>query len=242
MRLSLQPLQGRDGKDRLMKLMNVPYHIYDINRGPMAPHALRIKTARAASTSDAAALGAQDVVDVVERAIEAVARAVSSLAAGERLRLKKASSAELLTSLAARTAQQEGDQFAQARLRGLEVWKKLRESAGGFLTGADVAAMLGMTSAAVHKRYKAHQLLGIREEKRRIVYPAFQFSDGRVVQHLPAVLQALTAEHVDERAQLRFLAGSHSRLDGRTPLCALRDGDLNSVLAAARAFGEHGAA
>ena len=213
----------------------------------MAPHAARTKapraeaSARAANTSDVATLVAQDVAEVVERAIRAVAQAVSGLAAGERLRLKKVSTAELLTSLAARTAQDEGDEFAQARLRGLEVWQKLREASGGFLAGADVAAMLQMTPAAVHKRYKAHQLLGIREEKRRISYPALQFSDGRVVEHLPEVLELLAARHIDDRAQLRFLAGSHSRLSGRTPVGALRDGDVSQVLAAARAFGEHGA-
>jgi hypothetical protein len=189
-----------------------------------------------------ATLVAQDVVEVVERAIQAVARAVSGLAAEERLRLKKVSTAELLASLAARTAQEEGDELAQARLRGLEVWQKLREASGGFLAGADVAAMLQMTPAAVHKRYKAHQLLGIREERRRISYPALQFSDGRVVEHLPEVLESLATRRIDDRAQLRFLAGSNSRLGGRTPIRALKDGDVRGVLAAARAFGEHGAA
>jgi len=214
----------------------------------MAPHPTRIKAphstaaARTATASDAAALAAADVVEIVERAVEAVARAMSSLAAGERHRLKKASPSELLASLAARAAQEEGDELAEARLRGLDAWKKLRDSAGGFLAGADVAAMLGMSPAAIHKRYKAHQLLGIREEKRRIAYPALQFSDGRVVQDLPAVLQVLAARSVDERAQLRFLAGSSSRLDSRTPIRALQDGDLDQVLAAARTFGEHGAA
>jgi hypothetical protein len=95
-----------------------------------------------------------------------------------------------------------------------------------------------MTQAAVHKRYKAHQLLGIREERRRISYPALQFSDGRVVEHLPEVLESLAARSIDDRAQLRFLAGSNSRLGGRSPIRALRDGDVSRVLAAARALGE----
>jgi hypothetical protein len=214
----------------------------------MAPHAARTKVppaaaaARTAGPSDAAALAAEDVVQIVERAVEAVARAVCTLAAGERLRLKKAPAAELLASLAARAAQEEGDVMAEARLRGLDAWRKLRDAAGGLLAGTEVAALLGMTPAAVHKRYKAHQLLGIREEKRRIGYPALQFSGGRVVQDLPAVLQVLAARRVDERAQLRFLAGSNDRLDGRAPIRALQNGDLAPVLAAARTFGEHGAA
>jgi len=39
-----------------------------------------------------------------------------------------------------------------------------------------------------------------------------------------------------------FMVGRNTRLDDRTPLARLREGRLNEVLKAARAFGEHGAA
>lgn len=182
------------------------------------------------------------MMETVKRAIEAVTDTVIKLAPNERARLKTASRAEILTTLAATAADQESDPLAQARVRGLEVWAKLREAAGGFLSGSEVAATLGMTPAAIHKRYKAHQLLGIREEKRRIAYPALQFSRGRVVEGLPEVLRALAAHGVDEPSQLRFLAGTHARLGGRTALRALQEGGLEEVLVAARTFEEHGAA
>jgi hypothetical protein len=41
---------------------------------------------------------------------------------------------------------------------------------------------------------------------------------------------------------LRFLAGSNARFGGRSPVEALKAGDVEEALAAARAFGEHGAA
>jgi len=196
----------------------------------------------AASAGAGSAALADEAVESFQRAMDAVMRAFIGLDLPEKRRLKQASDFELLTTLAARTAEQEGDELAQARLRGLEARKKLVEAGGGFLDGAGVARLLGMTTAAVHKRYKAHQLLGIREEKRRIVYPAFQFHGERVVRDLPAVLQVLAQVGVDEWAQLRFFAGANARLGGRSPIDALKAGDVEQVLAAARTFGEHGAA
>ena len=196
----------------------------------------------AASAGVGSAALADEAVVSFHRAMDAVMRAFVGLDLPEKRRLKEASDFDVLATLAARTAQHEGDELAQARLRGLDVRKKLVEAVGGFLDGAGVAQLLGMTTAAVHKRYKAHQLLGIREEKRRIVYPAFQFEGERVVRDLPAALQVLSDARVDEWAQLRFLAGANARLGGRSPMDALRAGEGERVLAAARTFGEHGAA
>jgi hypothetical protein len=196
----------------------------------------------AASAGAGSATLADEAVVSFHRAVDAVMRAFVGLDLPEKRRLKEASDFDVLTTLAARTVQQEGDELAQARLRGLDARKKIVEAVGGFLDGAGVARLLGMTTAAVHKRYKAHQLLGIRQEKRRIVYPAFQLDGERVVRDLPAVLKALSDAGVDEWAQLRFLAGANERLGGRSPMGALMAGEVERVLAAARTFGEHGAA
>jgi len=200
----------------------------------------RLVPSAATAGAGSAALADEAVVSF-HRAMDAVMRAFVGLDLPEKRRLKEASDFDVLATLAARTAQHEGDELAQARLRGLDARKKLVEAVGGFLDGAGVARLLGMTTAAVHKRYKAHQLLGIREEKRRIVYPGFQFDGERVVRDLPAVLRVLSDARVDEWAQLRFLAGANARLGGRSPMDALRAGEGERVLAAARTFGEHGA-
>ena len=183
-----------------------------------------------------------DAVESLQRAMEVVSRAFRALGFREKRLLRHASDFEVLRTLAARTAEMQGSELAQAHLRGLDARQALLEAAGGLLDGAAVAKLLGMTAAGVHKRYQAGQLLGIREEKRRIGYPALQFDGARVVRDLPQVLGALAAAETDEWAQLRFLAGGNARLAGRTPIAALKAGDVEKVLAAARAFGEHGAA
>lgn len=178
---------------------------------------------------------------IVTRAIAAVERAAPQLRAAECHRLKTAPPSSLLSLLAEKTAQRERDPIAQARARGQALWNELAERSGGFLTSAEVASLLRMTTAAVHKRYKAHQLLAIRGERRGLAYPALQFVDGRVVRDLAAVLRVLAHKQVSDHSQLRFLAGAHSRLSNRTAIRALRDGDAEQVIAAAEAYGEHGA-
>jgi len=196
----------------------------------------------AAPAGGGSATLADEAVESLHRAVEAAMRAFARLELPEKRRLKAASDFDVLTALAARTAREEASEVGQARLRGLSARRRLLEASGGLLDGAAVARLLGMTTAAVHKRYQAHHLLGIREEKRRIVYPALQLEGQRVVRDLPAALLALAKAGVDEWSQLRFLAGASTRLGGRSPIRALQAGDLERVLAAARAFGEHGAA
>jgi len=196
----------------------------------------------AAAANGGAATLTDDAVESLQRAMDVVIRAFSSLGFREKRLLKHASDFDVLRTLAARTAELHGAELAQAHLRGVDARRALVTAAGGLLDGAAVARLLGMTAAAVHKRYQAHQLLGLREEKRRIVYPALQFDGRRVVRDLPRILRELAARESDEWAQLRFLAGANARLGGRTPVEALKAGDVEKVLATARAFGEHGAA
>lgn len=97
----------------------------------------------------------------------------------------------------------QGSALAQACLRGRDARRALITTAGGLLDDSDVAKLFGMTAASVHKRYQAGQLLGIREEKRPIGYPALQFDGPRVVRDLPRVLAALAESETDEWSQLR---------------------------------------
>jgi hypothetical protein len=185
---------------------------------------------------------AGDALESLQRVMDVVARAFRGLGSREVRSLREASDFEVLRTLAARTAELQGSELARAYLRGLDARHALITTAGGMLDGSDVAKLLGMTPAGVHKRYQAGQLLGIREEKRRICYPAVQFDGPRVVRDLPRLLAALAENETDEWSQLRFLAGSSARLGGRSPVQALKAGGVEEVLAAARAFGEHGAA
>jgi hypothetical protein len=211
---------------------------------PDRKHSRRMRLATSAATSGGAEANApgDDALESLQRIMDVVARAFRGLGAREVETLKKASDFDVLRTLAARTAEMQGSELAKAHLRGLDARRTLITKAGGMLDGGDVAQLLGMTTAAVHKRYQAGQLLGIREEKRRISYPGIQFDGPRVVRDLPRVLAVLAEDDNDELAQLRFLAGSNARLGGRTPIEALKAGAVDQVLASARAFGEHGAA
>jgi hypothetical protein len=203
----------------------------------------RMRLAPSAATAgggDASLAG--DAVESLQHVMDVVARAFRGLGFREVRSLRGASDFEVLRTLAARTAELHGSDLAKAHLRGLDARHALVTAAGGMLDGSDVARLLGMTPAGVHKRYQAGQLLGVREEKRRIGYPALQLDGPRVVRDLPRVLAVLAEKKTDEWSQLRFLAGSSARLGGRTPVESLKAGDVQAVLAAARAFGEHGAA
>ena len=71
------------------------------------------------------------------------------------------------------------------------------------------------------------------------VYPAFQIgADGL----LPGVRDVLDAFAIaDPWTRVNFMLTSDARLGGRRPVDVLREGDIASVVRAARAYGEHGA-
>jgi hypothetical protein len=56
---------------------------------------------------------------------------------------------------------------------------------------------------------------------------------------LEDVLRALAT--LDPLMQLVFCSNSNERLDGRSPIEALRQGELEQVLGIAKAYGEQGA-
>ena len=70
-----------------------------------------------------------------------------------------------------------------------------------------------------------------------LVFPAWQFVDGGVLEGFKGVLAAL--EHLNPWTQLDFFLGEDDALDGERPLDALRRGELDGVLRAARLLGEH---
>jgi hypothetical protein len=133
------------------------------------------------------------------------------------------------------------DPLALARLRGHLAMRELLNADGGALSASQVAELLGISRQAVDKRRKAGQLLAVALPKRGLLYPAWQFTEaGTPLAGLVEVLGVLRAH--DAWAQARFFVTGSDRLDGGRPLDRLREGALDPVLAAARAFGEHGAA
>ena len=106
----------------------------------------------------------------------------------------------------------------------------------GSLTVDHVATLLGTSRQTPHDRAKARTLLAVPDGG-RLRFPAWQFdADGPegVIEGLPAVLRAL---RVGALAAVRWLTRPNAVLDKRTPLAALRAGDVDRVVAEAAGVG-----
>ncbi len=127
-----------------------------------------------------------------------------------------------------------------ARAAGIEARDQLLNAQGGSLPVERVAKYLGLTRQAVDKRRKANKLIGLSVGRHGYLYPSWQFSRNGTVPGLEDVLGALYRH--DPWSQAIFLLSPNDRLDGMTPLEALRKGQTEDVKIAASLFGEHGAA
>ncbi len=133
----------------------------------------------------------------------------------------------------------EGDPLAKARIRGVRVKRDLLEQGGGTLGAGRVSQLLGISRQAVDKRRQSQALLALRAGE-RFVYPAWQFVGGQALSGLKRVLRAFDIE--DPWMRLGFFLDPNERLDGRSPLDALRAGDVDAVCTAASTYAVHGAA
>lgn len=127
-----------------------------------------------------------------------------------------------------------------ARAAGIEARDQLLTAQGGSWPVERVAKYLGLTRQAVDKRRKANKLIGLAVGRHGYRYPSWQFSRNGTVPGLEDVLGALHRH--DPWSQVIFMLSPNDRLEGLTPLEALRKGQTEDVKIAAALFGEHGAA
>lgn len=174
-------------------------------------------------------------IDALNRIAETTA-VVEVLAAATdySMLLKILSTPEALSTLTAT------DPLASAKLRGLVIKQQLLEAEGGCLSSTQVASLLGVTRQAVDKRRRLGQLIGLPTGKNRFAYPAWQFITGETLPGWETVLQHLLLS--DPWMQTAFMLNDNLRLDGMSPLEALRQGKLKEVVLAAQTYGEQGAA
>jgi hypothetical protein len=142
------------------------------------------------------------------------------------------------TSTAA--ASTDADPLIRAKLGGIEHRKRILEKLGGTLSAEQVSELIGISRQAVDRRRSQNQLIGLTQGKRGYAYPAFQFEDGKTLDGLKEVLDALSGH--DPWMQSIFFANGNDRLTGKTPLDALRQGKTEAVVRAAEAYGEQGVA
>jgi hypothetical protein len=131
------------------------------------------------------------------------------------------------------------DPLMPARIRGIRLKQELLNTEGGVIS-SEVAKLLNLTRQGVDKRRASGKLIGVSMGRRGYAYPLWQFQDGHVLSGLETVLKTMK-EHTPW-TQVMFMLTGDLRLEGETPLVRLRQGDIDSVVQAARSYGEQGAA
>jgi hypothetical protein len=131
------------------------------------------------------------------------------------------------------------DPLAQAKIRGLLAQQQLLQAEGGCVTSEEAAKLLGIRRQAIDKRRAGGKLIGLLTG-RTYSYPIWQFDQGQTVPGLEATLKALEVR--DPWMQTAWMLGGNSRLEGQSPLQALRNGENAKVLKAASAYGQQGIA
>jgi hypothetical protein len=182
---------------------------------------------------------------VLARSLSAVARLVPSL---DDRDLGEAASAPSDVGVLLRTLEQpaaidpvsQNDPLAEARLRGLAIREELLQAEGGMLTAEQTAKQLNLTRQAVDKRRQAGRLIAVSTGRRGYLYPSWQFTAQGVLPGLERVLSESSVK--DPWMMMAFFLSGDARLEGRTPLEALRQDAVEAVTRAARGYGEHSAA
>jgi hypothetical protein len=106
---------------------------------------------------------------------------------------------------------------------------------GPFYDTNGVRSLLGdVTRQAVADRTRRGVLLALRTGAGQVVYPAFQFGPhGQVIAGLAQVLSLFYLDDTSSWTVASWLVTPDPDLAARSPVDALRDGDLDAVLAAA---------
>ncbi len=124
------------------------------------------------------------------------------------------------------------DRLSRMRLKGADRFRTLIESAGGAYTADQMAEVLGISVDAVKKRGQRGQLLAIKQG-RDLRFPVFQLNSSKnePLRGFDSILSFLW-DMDPSQICLFFLQTS----DGITAIDLLREGNVESVLALARAY------
>lgn len=202
---------------------------------PMSPRAAR--TARGIAGSDTLRRKALEKLTLaITRAVEAASDdTLADIVGSEDLRHALA--------IAPRDIAPESPADLEAIRKSRERTARFREDmaqrAGGMYDRDHVAAMLGVSPAAIEKQRQRRQILGVPYGA-EIRYPAVQFANGEAVNHLKRVLEALG--DTDPWEQLMLLTTPVEGFgDGSQTLLDLLKGrpgqdDLRQIIALASAW------
>lgn len=126
--------------------------------------------------------------------------------------------------------------YAGAIMRGLLAREELKQAEGGSYSAEEARMLLGISKAAVLKRYQKGQLIGWREASQNAVrFPAWQFQGDNVLPGLSEVLAIFAEEDwTDDWTRIVFFLNARHSLAGKRPLDVLREGDVKRVCDYAR--------
>lgn len=131
------------------------------------------------------------------------------------------------------------NRLANAVARGISARQKLINAEGGSLSAEEAAQHLGISKAAILKRYHKGNIIAWREERQNAArFPAWQFRERKVLDGLEEVLHVLNATvPLDDFGRVLFFLSNIGFLGGKRPLDCLRAGELTKVLQAAQGYG-----
>lgn len=123
--------------------------------------------------------------------------------------------------------------------RGELAKKRFLFKEGGTLSSREACETLNCSYKDLVEMRKNGHIIGI-EVDGKYVYPAWQFVDGEILSGLGKVLSELENDGI--WTIMIFMLTGDRRLDGKTPLEMLRQGEVDQVVWAASCYGKHSAA
>lgn len=125
------------------------------------------------------------------------------------------------------------DPLAGAIARSIDVKQRLLEEAGGGMAVKEAAGVLGLSPQGVYYRLNVRSLLAVATPSDTRLLPAFQFESPEMTRRMGEVLPAFG--DTDSWVVLSLLFSGAPALGGVRPVDALREGDVEAVIRAARA-------
>jgi hypothetical protein len=145
----------------------------------------------------------------------------------------------LAESVAAAQPLDEADrQIAAALAAGAQYKEELLTRAGGAYSAEQLAQLLGISRQAVNEGRKTHLYFAVPSGQ-SYVYPKLQLTSRGPLPGLRDFLDGFSLP--DAWMKLSVLVEPSERLGGRSPLEALREGDVEAAVLVAATYGGHGA-
>ena len=132
------------------------------------------------------------------------------------------------------------DPLAEARLRGERRMAEILEAEGGSVGAAEAAEVLGISERALEHRRREGTVLALPVGDGEHAFPRWQFdgdAEDGMAPGLPRVLRSFSLE--SPWMQAEFMLAPEDRLGDRRPLDVLKAGEVDVVVRAASAYGEH---